>query len=318
MTTTGPEGPGDALPFVSVIIPVYNAASTLPALLASLEQLDYPRDRREFLIVDNGSTDATPDILRGFAVIVLEERQHRGSYAARNRALAQARGDVFAFTDADCAVTPSWLREGVKALGSADIAAGRVDFRSSARPSAAELYDSLHHMNQDLFIRKYSGAATANLFVRAGLFRLLGPFRADVRSGGDMMWTRAASAAGYRLVYAPDAVVAHPARGLGELLRKGFRLGTGIYRMHRQRGIRTGSILYEVVRGFFPPRPGPLGETVRERGSAEHRRRIFSLWLVGYAYRAVRGAGVFSALLRETTSTRTPGSSPAGSRTGVG
>jgi GT2 family glycosyltransferase len=86
------------------------------------------------------------------------------------------------------------------------------------------LFDSLHHMRNDELIRKYSGAATANLFVRRELFRQLGLFRADVRSGGDMMWTRAATTAGFRLVYAPLAVVHHPLRPAEHRLR---RIGAG-------------------------------------------------------------------------------------------
>lgn len=285
------------LPGVSVIIPAYNSEATIGSLLESLLALDYPPESVEILVVDNGSTDRTRDIIGEYpGVTLLEEREVRSSYAARNRALSNAHHEIIAFTDADCVVTPAWLREGIQALQQADMAAGRVEFVFSPRPAWAELFDSLHHMRNDDLIRKYSGAATANLFVKAALFRRLGPFRADVRSGGDMMWTRAATAAGCTLVYVPAAVVRHPTRRLGELLIKGVRLGTGICRLHREKGTGPGRILYEGVRSLFPRRFGPMRTLVREKGGAECRGRFFGIWWIGYLYGAARGLGLLYAL----------------------
>jgi glycosyltransferase involved in cell wall biosynthesis len=283
-------------PGISVIVPAYNSEHTIGALLKSLLALDYPRERLEIIIVDNGSTDRTTEYIRSSPVILLEERAKRSSYAARNRGLQQARHEIVAFTDADCAVDASWLREGIRALEGADMAAGRVQFSFSPRPTAAELFDALHHMRNDELIRKYSGAATANLFVRRELFRQLGPFCADVRSGGDMMWTSAATSAGFRLVYAPLAVVHHPSRGLGELLTKGFRLGTGIYRMHKDKGIGSGRILYEGLRAFLPARPGVVRASIRKNGGIECEGRFAGLWWVGYLYAAARGLGLLYGL----------------------
>jgi glycosyltransferase involved in cell wall biosynthesis len=260
--------------------------------------LDYPRELMEIIIVDNGSTDGTLECIRKFSVVLLEERRNRSSYAARNIGLAHAHHAIYAFTDSDCEVAPDWLREGVRCLRDADMVAGKVEFVFSARPSASELFDSLHHMHNDELIRKYSGAATANLFVRAELFRKLGPFRADVRSGGDMMWTRAATAAGFRLIYAPTAVVHHPTRRLRELLAKGLRLGAGIYRMHKGKGVGNSRILYEGLRALLPSRPGPTRAAIRDKGGPECDGRFLGIWWVGYLYRAARGLGLLYGLSR--------------------
>ena len=286
----------DPLPSISVIIPAYNSERTIRSLMDSLQSVTYPRELLEILVVDNGSTDGTKEIIRAYPVTLLEEREVRSSYAARNRALREARNEILAFTDADCIATPDWLREGVRAMEGADLVAGNVDFIFSPRPTLAELFDSLHHMQNDDLIRKYSGAATANLFVKASLFRQLGPFRSDVRSGGDMMWTRAATGAGFKLVYAPSAVVQHPTRRLGQLLIKGLRLGTGTYRMHREKGVGTGQILYEGLRSLIPRRVGPTREIVRDRGGPECSGRLWGIWWVGYLYGAARGMGLLYAL----------------------
>lgn len=285
------------IPGVSIIVPAYNCERGIGLLLDSLMALDYPRERLQILVVDNGSTDRTREVAQSYPVTLLEEGEIRSSYAARNRALREAKYDLLAFTDADCVVDPSWIREGVRALESADLAAGKVRFRFSDRPSAAELFDAVSHMQNDDLIRRYSGAATANLFVKAALFKSLGPFRSDIRSGGDMMWTRMAAEAGFSLVYAPGAIVDHPARGLKELLAKGVRLGTGTYRMKTEDGKGRGSMVIDSVRVFFPPRPGAIRRLIERNGPPEYLRRLPGIWFAAYLYRASRGLGQLWGLL---------------------
>lgn len=97
---------------VSIIIPARNEAAHLPALLSSLAQVDYPRDRMEVIVVDHESTDRTPDIARGAGAVVVS---HQGGTISgvRNRGAEAARGEVLAFLDADCTVDRQWLANAV-------------------------------------------------------------------------------------------------------------------------------------------------------------------------------------------------------------
>lgn len=105
------------LPYVSVVVPAYNAEDTLDACLESLLGLHYPAERVQLIFVDNGSTDATPAMLQEHQpdIRVLHERR-RGPAAARNAGLAVADGEIVAFTDADCIVEEEWLRNIVSPL----------------------------------------------------------------------------------------------------------------------------------------------------------------------------------------------------------
>ena len=88
------------LPLVSVIIPTYNAADYLPDALQSVRRQEYAP--LEIIVVDDGSTDATPQLIAGRGSNVSYVRQdNRGPAAARNRGLQEARGEVIAFLDAD-------------------------------------------------------------------------------------------------------------------------------------------------------------------------------------------------------------------------
>jgi glycosyltransferase involved in cell wall biosynthesis len=87
-------------PLISVIIPTHNGAAWLPDCLDSVLRQTY--ERREVLVIDDGSTDATPAVLRAFEPRVCVVRQPRGGIgAARNQGIHRAAGDYLAFLDHD-------------------------------------------------------------------------------------------------------------------------------------------------------------------------------------------------------------------------
>lgn len=89
-------------PLVSVILPVRDQAATLPEAIESVRRQSYPR--WELLIVDDGSADRTPDVLAQHGDdprFTILRQEARGVAAARNRALAVARGAIIAYLDAD-------------------------------------------------------------------------------------------------------------------------------------------------------------------------------------------------------------------------
>jgi O-antigen biosynthesis protein len=110
-------------PRVSVVVCSYNGGSTLEECLRSLCVLDYPD--YEVIVVDDGSTDDTPEILARFPEVRAIRQCHRGLSVARNAGLGCAKGSVIAYTDSDCVADPDWLihlvhqllRSGAAAVG---------------------------------------------------------------------------------------------------------------------------------------------------------------------------------------------------------
>lgn len=105
----------DSAPLVSIVIPAYNHAGYLAQAIDSVLAQDYPRI--ELIVIDDGSTDATPQILRNYegrAQIV--RQQNAGQAATLNRGWAMARGELLGYLSADDVLDPAAVRAAVEAL----------------------------------------------------------------------------------------------------------------------------------------------------------------------------------------------------------
>ena len=96
--------------FISIIIPVLNAQAYIGACLEALLSQDYPKYKFEIIVVDNGSSDETLSIVKKYPVKLLTKINCNIS-SLRNWGAKHAKGDVFAFIDADCIAPSNWLYE---------------------------------------------------------------------------------------------------------------------------------------------------------------------------------------------------------------
>ncbi len=108
-------------PKVSVVVCAYNAADTLTDNLRSLEALSYPDF--EIILINDGSKDRTSDIGHSFARVRVIDTPNAGLSAARNVGLAEATGEIVAYTDADTRVDPDWLTFLVQPFLTSDVVA---------------------------------------------------------------------------------------------------------------------------------------------------------------------------------------------------
>ncbi len=311
-------------PFVTVIVPVYNDKQRIKLCIEALLKQTYPRDRYEVIVVDNGSTDGTRAAIQQYPVTMLVEDQIQSSYAARNKGLAQARGDVIAFTDSDCIPTSQWMEEGLRAMHAeqADLVGGRVRFLFSPRPTGAEIYDSLSHLKMADYIRDLKGAVTANLFVRRHVITKLGVFPSTMQSGGDMFWTRQATSNGYSLIYAPAAEVGHPTRRLGVLLKRQFRIGKGLNDLRIRERSKTGTSsvsdnhapttkssgklrkIQSNIKGLLPV-PFSIIKSAVERDQLQLAPLTLArVWVAGWLARATTTLGSLAAAIQRRAANR--------------
>jgi len=280
-------------PFVSIIIPVYNDPQGLARCIDVLGKQTYPRDRFELLVVDNGSTDATREVATHPGVTLLQELDVQSSYAARNTGIRHAKGEILAFTDADCLPVPDWLSQGVMAIvgQQADLASGNVRFVYSSKRSGAEIWDSITNMQIEENIAQRNVSKTANLFVRRELFEELGLFPQNLKSGGDVIWTSKATSKGKKLVYQSAAEVAHPARGFIKLLTKQLRVGTGHVSIWAENGESTSQIFCRILTAFTPFRPLTVKRHALRKKLELERGDLLDVWFAALCCRFAGGFG---------------------------
>jgi cellulose synthase/poly-beta-1,6-N-acetylglucosamine synthase-like glycosyltransferase len=267
-----------SLPPVTVVVPVKDGAADLARLLPSLAALDYPRDRLEVLVVDNGSSDGTAEVARRLGVPVLSETAVRSSYAARNRGAAAARGEWIAFTDADCVATPDWLRRLLAPPLPPDVGAvvGEVE-AFEAETAVQRLTERFGLMRHAVTLphKALPCFSTANVAVRKDALARLGGFREDVRFFGDMdlSW-RLQLQLGARLLFRPEARILHRhRRGVEALWRQGVQHGRGVafmkktfpehYRIHPLEQVRRLGGIARAAGGALAPSTrgaGPAGD----------------------------------------------------------
>ncbi len=285
------------LPLISVIMPAYNAEETIEKAILSLLNLNYPKERIELLIVDNNSSDSTVDIIGKYPVTLLQECEKQSSYAARNLGVKVAKGEIYAFTDADCIVDVNWVMMGIEALQKADLVGGKVEFIYSEKKTSSEMYDSLISMDNELYILSSKGATTANLFVKSSIFSKIGLFDDTVVSGGDMEWTIRASNSGYKIEYSNAVIIRHPSRKFKDLMAKGFRVGTGFINIWRKSGLSSKQILSNIFRLCIPTRPYYIRKMVKRRGTTDMYNKIAQVWLVAYLSKLSRITGILFSLV---------------------
>jgi len=228
-------------PFVSIIVPAYNAERTIAACVQSLLGLDYARERCEVLVVDNGSTDETATLAASYPVRVLSEPT-RGSYAARNRGAQHARGEILAFTDTDCVADRSWLTYLIAGFNDSEVACVAGEVLSPPSATTIEEYARRRNLMSQVNTMRHSYLPypiTANCAYRAEVFHRLAGFHGDMQSGGDadLAW-RMQKDLSLKVAFIPQAVVTHYHRSsLRDLMAQASKYARGAMDLGRRHGL---------------------------------------------------------------------------------
>lgn len=222
---------GDDISPVSVVVPAYNAESTIDGAMQGLLRQQYPRGCFEVIVVENGSRDHTLSRLTRYGqdIRVVHEKK-QGAAAARNAGIRAASFPHIAFTDADCVPDPSWLRELMAYAGRhprCDFVGGPI-FAYQPRSPIERFSEWL--WDQDRALRSRPPyAITANLLVRRTLPLELGLFDETFLRGQDVDLSYRAYVRGARFGYAAAAIVRHVnPRTLRQVFVKGLQHGRAV------------------------------------------------------------------------------------------
>jgi len=224
------------LPFVSVIVPVYNGEKTIGQCIESLLAQNYPLDKYEIIVVDNNSKDKTAEIVKKYPVKYVMENKIQSSYAARNTGAKVAKGEALAFFDDDQFADRNWLRNLLKEWGNKKIGAfcGKI----VALNSMGSLLEKFWGQDETTKIEKVKFNKENKHFLKFGagngafpkeIFDLLGGFNDTLFSMGDFdIALRLQKGLGLLIKYNPEAIVYHKSPDSWEvLLKREYRMGFG-------------------------------------------------------------------------------------------
>jgi GT2 family glycosyltransferase len=247
-----------AEPFLSIIVPTYNRPDSLASCVQSVVQLDYPCDRFEALIVDDGSrvppTESVREVKDAVNVRLLTQ-PHGGPARARNLAAWQAKGDYLVFIDDDCRVPPDFL--------------ARVSAELQATPDTGiggktvnvldNVYSAASQVHVDYLYNYYNRAgdtaqffSSNNLALPADAFRRIGGFDASFITGEDRELCDRWLHAGHKLRYCPEVQVYHAhALTFASFCSQHFNYGRGAFRYRQRRAARTQSRIGVEALAFY-------------------------------------------------------------------
>jgi GT2 family glycosyltransferase len=271
------------LPFFSIIVPTYARPVQLSSCLRSLADLNYPYDRFEVIVVDDGSGRSMEPVVAPFQnrpFVKLLTQANAGPAAARNRGAAHANGDLLAFTDDDCAPDRNWLQ----ALAARfEKGPGHAVGGKTINTLPDNLFSTVSQIIIDAAYAHYNAMpdrarffASNNLAMPSRLFSELGGFDPTFRTSEDRDLCDRWVHHGYPMVYAPEALVRHThPLALRTFLSQHFHYGRGAFRFYRARA-RRGS-------GRFAPEVRLYAEVLRHSFlPRQDRRTLFILGLLAF------------------------------------
>ncbi|MCX7823937.1 MAG: glycosyltransferase [Verrucomicrobiae bacterium] len=240
---------GEPIEF-SIVVPTYNRPARLAGFLEQVARFDYPRERFEGVLGDDGSEpplQPVADRFRDRLNIVFLRQNHGGVAKGRQTGVEAARGRFVAFTDDDCLPATDWLRQLERALKSVPNAAagGRTLNGLPENPYSAASQALISY----LYARMNSDPQRARFFANNNLAM---PRDLYLQVGGlDTTWPMCGedrdlcarwSDHGYPLLYVPEAIVHHlHDLNFRRFWRQHFNYGRGAYRFHKTCAIRRNT-----------------------------------------------------------------------------
>lgn len=227
----------------SIIVPTYNRKEDLERCIDHLEQLDYPEEEHEIIVINDGSTDGTEELLEqkenkitNFTGI---NKENGGAGSARNKGIEAASGDYIFFIDDDCLAPEDWIQQHMEHYKENEDIAGVDGVQWPHDKNWIEAYKIAREWRE--FIEEtilgpehrntIRSVTTNNLSYKKEVFEEAGDFDEDIMRGQDTEHGHRVLKAGFLVLKDPDIRVSHLKKdSLRSLLETRYKLGKNLHR----------------------------------------------------------------------------------------
>lgn len=283
---------------LSVIIPCFNASQTIATQLEALAKQEWEKPW-EILVVDNGSTDHSLAVLNHYQqkiphLRIIQATEKQGASYARNVGMRSARGDCFAFCDADDEVAPGWVAAMGRALSEVHVVAGRLDYKK-LNPHWL-VNDQIKPLEQDLpcyGIPPYLAyGSSCNLGFRRSVYQTVGDWDESLHGAEDTDYCWRIQRAGFHLNFFPEALIFYRLRQAWfDIYLQGYKWSESHVLLRKKYDSLSKSQVR--VKHFL----GLLKHSLKVFYSLQSRK-IFSQWLWDFGWSMGQFIGVLKCLKR--------------------
>jgi glycosyltransferase involved in cell wall biosynthesis len=251
----------------------------------------------EVIVVDNCSTESLAPIRTAYPDLRVVIEAQKGAAHARNKGVAETKGDILCFLDCDCIPSDDWLAVALAASTRADLVGGRVVVFDETPPprTGAQAFEAVFAFDNQNYVERKGFSVSANLITNRAVFAAVGPFSPGISE--DLDWCRRATKGGHHLVYSDDMIVRHPSRGdWAALQRKWRRLNDESFGLmapgYRRRLIWAGracampiSVIIHGIKILRSPKLCSLTERLRAFHTLLRLRLTRAGWMLAQAAR---------------------------------
>lgn len=273
-------------PFVSIIIPVRNEALILSRCLKSLKNLDYPEERLEIIVADGLSEDNTAEIASRYGARVVKNERRIVS-SGRNAGFRESKGDIIAFTDADCVFDKCWLKAAVKYFNDESIGGvGGLTLPPLDSCGFEKAVDNLFSFAESFNLtchckgvslhspKKTEDIPGCNAFYRRQILEMIFPVDENLLTAEDCWMNFCVRDCGYQLILAPDIILWHNRRDSPrKFLRQIYRFAVGRMQLGRK-NFKLLNITH-IISGFAIPLFLLIGYSFYSAGAGAVFLKIF-------------------------------------------
>ena len=198
---------------ISVVVPMYNSEKTIVNTIKALLKQNYPKNKYEIILVDDGSTDKTVEVASKFPVKIIKLK-HKGPAHARNVGVKKSKGNIVLFTDADCIPDKNWIKNMVNPFKNEEVAGVSGTYKTLNKDNllARFIGYDIQYRHENMKKRRYIDfVGTFSAGYRKSVFLNERGFNTFfLTSSGEDPELSYRIAKKYKIVFQPSAFVWHP------------------------------------------------------------------------------------------------------------